>query len=121
MYNRYIPQPDGTHKRKRAFDQANNTIPLQTICPHIERVPEKTNTYTHGSNEKTSVASTSENRNNARNKAITQRTNSFLQNIFPRELDAGDLLIIILLLLVSGDCPDEQNNALLTLAIYLFM
>ena len=46
---------------------------------------------------------------------------SFLRNLLPRDLDTGDLLIIVLLLLMAGDHPEEQNNALLTLAIYLFM
>ena len=39
----------------------------------------------------------------------------------PKGLDTGDLLIIVLLLLMAGDCPEEQNTALLTLALYLFL
>jgi hypothetical protein len=31
------------------------------------------------------------------------------------------LLIIVLLLLMAGDCRDDRNTALLTLALYLFM
>jgi hypothetical protein len=36
-------------------------------------------------------------------------------------LDTGDLLVIVLLLLMAGDCESEQNTALLTLALYLFL
>ena len=31
------------------------------------------------------------------------------------------VLIILLLLLMSGDCQEEPNTALLTLALYLFL
>lgn len=30
-------------------------------------------------------------------------------------------MIILLLLLMAGDCQEDRNTALLTLAIYLFM
>ena len=36
-------------------------------------------------------------------------------------LDTGDLLVIILLLQMAGDCAEDQNTALLTLALYLFL
>jgi hypothetical protein len=29
--------------------------------------------------------------------------------------------VIVLLLLISGDCLEDQNTALLTLALYLFL
>ena len=29
--------------------------------------------------------------------------------------------LILLLLLISGDCQEDQNTALLTLALYLFL
>ena len=47
---------------------------------------------------------------------------SFLRELLPRDLDTGDLLIVILLLLMSADgSGEDQGNALLTLALYLFM
>lgn len=45
----------------------------------------------------------------------------FLRQLLPKDFDTGDLMIILLLLLMSGDCPEDQNWALLTLALYLFM
>jgi hypothetical protein len=45
----------------------------------------------------------------------------FLRRLIPKDLDTGDLLIIVLLLLMSADCQEEKNSALLTLALYLFM
>ena len=45
----------------------------------------------------------------------------FLRQLLPKNLDTGDLFIVLLLLLMSADCQEERNTALLTLALYLFM
>lgn len=45
----------------------------------------------------------------------------FFKNLLPRDLDTGDLMIILLLLLMAGDCEKDRNTALLTLALYFFM
>jgi hypothetical protein len=46
---------------------------------------------------------------------------SFLKRLLPKDFDTGDLMIVLLLLLMAGDCQDDQNTALLTLALYFFM
>ena len=46
---------------------------------------------------------------------------SFLRQLLPKEFDVEDLLIVVLLLLMSGDCQEDQNTALLTLVLYLFL
>ncbi len=46
---------------------------------------------------------------------------SFLQNLLPRDFDTGDLIVVLLLLLMAGDCEEDRNTALLTLALYLFL
>ena len=46
---------------------------------------------------------------------------SFLKQLLPKDLDTGDLLIILLLLLMAGDGKDNKNSWLLTLALYLFL
>lgn len=45
----------------------------------------------------------------------------FLRRLLPKDLDTGDLLVIVLLLLMAGDCAEEKNTALLTLALYMLM
>lgn len=45
----------------------------------------------------------------------------FLRQLLPKDFDTGDLLVILLLLLMSGESKESQNTALLTLALYLFM
>ena len=37
------------------------------------------------------------------------------------EMDSGDLIIILLLLLLANDCEQDRNHALLTLALYFFL
>ena len=46
---------------------------------------------------------------------------SFLKQLLPKDFETEDLLVVLLLLLMSGDCQENQNTALLTLALYLFM
>ena len=116
MYNRYIPQPDGTYRRDRV---PVNPLPPQSKCdipppicppqpppgppkPHVETQTHfHTPTYT------------------SKNAPIG--IGSFFRRLLPKDLDTADLLIIILLLLMAGDKEEEQTNALLTLALYFFM
>lgn len=96
MYNRYIPQQDGTYQKNR--------IPTPTATPaqeqHQQPTPCDTLKETHPQQ---------------------QSAYSFLQQLLPKGLDTGDLLIIILLLLMAGDGKENKNSWLLTLALYLFM
>lgn len=45
----------------------------------------------------------------------------FFKNLLPKDMETADLFIIILLLLMAGDCEEDKNTALLTLALYFFM
>ena len=45
----------------------------------------------------------------------------FFKRLLPQGLDTADLLVILLILLMAGDCEEEKNSALLTLALYFFM
>ena len=51
------------------------------------------------------------------NKSIS----NFLKQLLPKDFDTSDLMIVLLLLIMSGDCAEDQNTALLTLVLYLFM
>ena len=112
MYNRYIPQSDGTYQRRRIQDPhppepaREEPIP-QISCPPPEpprryAPPPRPRPRPQREPENTSIS-------------------GFLKQLLPKGLDSGDLLVVLLLLLISGDCQDDQNTALLTLALYLFM
>jgi hypothetical protein len=45
----------------------------------------------------------------------------FLSQLLPKDFDTGDLIVVLLLLLLAGDCEEDRSTALLTLALYLFM
>ena len=115
MYNRYIPQPDGSYRRRSVADSPSRPshpsvslpepprqeeecceMPCQE-CPHRpqpEPVPKPRREPGCG---------------------------NFLKNLLPGNLDTEDLLIVLLLLLMSGEGRDDQNLPLLTLALYLFL
>ena len=104
MYNRYIPQSDGSFQKNRVSDhrppqpprqppsQQAHTLSPEPICPQ-------------------SIPRSCQNTNAA----------GFLKQLLPKDFDTGDLLIAILLLLMAGDCEDNKTTTLLTLIIYLFM
>ena len=98
MYNRYIPQPDGSFQRNRIPDPAPPEPPCPppplpcTPEPPPRRPPPRHNTVP-----------------------------GFLQQLLPRDFDTGDLIVILLLLLMAGDCEEDRNHAILTIALYFLM
>ena len=112
MYNRYIPQPDGTYRRKR-LEEPNTPVrpapPTQIIPAKEETIPQPCpplppHEIIH------------------EQPATHRQTGAgFLRQLLPKDFDAGDLIVIALLLLIAGDCEAERSNALLTLALYFSM
>ena len=115
MYNRYIPQSDGTYRRNRMQEPASKRQPRpapppqqpkETHCPPPQPEPPR------------------EQQECPRRKSQPQqhiRMDGFLQQLLPRDFDTGDLIVVLLLLLMAGDSEEGRNNALLTLALYFLM
>lgn len=97
MYNRYIPQADGSFQRNRMQDQSKHPQPSPPPPP-VTPPPQPQHRPSQGIG-----------------------IWDFFRQLLPRELDTADLLIILLLLLMAGDCQEDKNSALLTLALYFFM
>lgn len=113
MYNRYIPQSDGTYRRSRVADAPPKPGPKpQAPPPKPPTPPPKTEP------EKPCPPPKS-----PRQMPLHQPKNvdSFLKNLLPADFDTGDLIIILLLLLLAGDCQEDRNTALLTIMLYLFL
>lgn len=120
MYNRYIPQPDGTYRRNRMQDAAKAperqpSVPPPPPEPAREPEPVPCSSCMH---------------NPAPRRPLPQREprrsehagiGTFLKQLLPKEFEAEDLLVVLLLVLMSGDCQENQNWALLTLLLYLFL
>lgn len=96
MYNRYIPKPDGTYQKNRIQTPAQKPPVQQPV-----KQPTTCDDYNPVTHQ--------------------QSAGSFLRQLLPTNLDTGDLLIIVLLLLLAGDSKDNKNTWLLTLALYLFL
>lgn len=140
MYNRYIPQPDGTFRRSQIPDQAPKPAPTrpqpqQPSKPEEpqECQPPQSAQYQQDCrnpvNPRSCAKQGSHNQRRCTRPAPPPRqencrdssVGSFLRSLLPKEFDTSDLLIVILLLLMAGDCQEDQNTALLTLVIYLFL
>jgi len=108
MYNRYIPQPDGSFRRNAVPDRQPQPRPQASEPPPC--VPEPPPPVHPQPSRKDPHAVPAGN-----------SVSGFLRQLLPKDFDTSDLLIVLLLLLMAGDNPEEQSNALLTLALYLFL
>ena len=114
MYNRYIPQPDGTFRRNQVPDNSRRANTPPPPPPPSHEPPPKEEFYPHPTGIQ----------DNSYMRPVSQQSgsiSSFLRKLIPAGLDTGDLLIIVLLLLMAGDCQEDQNTAILTLVLYLFL
>ena len=108
MYNRYIPQPDGTYRRSRVAEpkphrpEPRPPIPEPPPCtPEVHHEPPPPPPK----------------RQPPRHSDVS----TFLHQLLPKDFDTGDLIVILLLLLMAGDCEEDRNNAILTIALYFLM
>lgn len=114
MYNRYIPQPDGSYRRSQIHTpepEPRRPAPQPECCPPEKQDPPPPPPKCPPEREREPVPPCRQNIGAA----------DFLRQLLPKGLDTGDLLIILLLLLMAGDCKEDRNTALLTLVLYLFM
>ena len=100
MYNRYVPQSDGSFQRNRMPDKAppSGSSPPPPQQPAPPPPPPSM--------------------------PIIQSSGGpfgFLKQILPNGFDFGDLAILFLLLLMAGDNKENRDNALLTMALYFIL
>lgn len=120
MYNRYIPQPDGSYRRNTVADPPPKP---PSRPPKTEEVPILPPRFPPAQEPPRLRPAASMRPVPPRSKRAGESTSigTFLKQLLPKNFDTEDLLIILLLLLMSGDCKEDQNTALLTLVLYLFM
>ena len=105
MYNRYVPQPDGSYRRNRVAEQNR---PKPAPKPEPAPCPPPPPAQEHRPPPKQSCSH-------------RQESGGFLRQLLPKDFDTGDLIVMLLLLLMAGDCQEDRNNALLTIALYFMM
>lgn len=117
MYNRYIPQPDGTYRRNRIQDvpNAQEQQPPEPPIDHKEPEPPPCSSCVHACPPRRPVPQWENRRKD--NTGVS----TFLRQLLPKDFGVEDLLVVLLLLLMAGDSQEKQNTALLTLALYLFL
>ena len=101
MYNRYVPQADGSYRKTRV---SSSEDPKQS--------------YQQGEIPSIAWENKQSSGNNPRSSAPL---GSFFRNLLPHDLDTEDLIVILLLLLLSQDGGKNGNRAILTLGAYLFL
>ena len=135
MYNRYVPQSDGTFRKSRIPDPPKaaprkpspppnpreKTGFSQPLCKPgarppmtYRRRPSRPEPYL---TKPESIPEKNESFEHAKDGGIV----SFLRQLLPKGLCTEDMIVILLLLLMCGDNEESKNNALLTLVIYLFL
>lgn len=120
MYNRYIPQPDGSYRRDKVPETKQPTRRPQPLPPHRPAPPPPpANCPPPPPVDCPPPQSPVPIRKKPHSEP--QGIGSFLKQLLPKELDTADLLIILLLLLMAGEKEEEKNNALLTMALYFLM
>lgn len=114
MYNRYIPQPDGSYRRNRMPEPTRHRPPPPPPQPPKQEEASSPPPPEHPK-EKTACPL---------KKAHPLQGNGmdgFLRQLLPKDFDTGDLIVVLLLLLMAGDNEEGRNNALLTLVLYFLM
>ena len=130
MYNRYIPQPDGSHLRQPTKEPPMPPAPRPEPPQHQPEPPKPPEHHRppepprepekhHGSPPPPPPERHHGAPPPARHPA--QGGGHFLSRILPPGFDTGDLLVVALLLLMAGDNPEQKNTALLTLAMYFIL
>ena len=121
MYNRYIPQPDGTYRRNRMQEIVNIPEKPQPPPPPPPPAPVREAEPAHCSNCIHNYPPRRPIPRQDPRKKDAGTVSSFLKQLLPKDFEVEDLLVVLLLLLMSGDCQENQNIALLTLVLYLFL
>ena len=103
MYNRYIPQPDGSYRRNPTPEQRQQRQPQKPPSP-----PPMSQRPTPPPMPQ-------------RHPPQPEPIPGFLRQLIPQGFDTGDLIVVLLLLLIAGDSREQRSNALLTLALYFIL
>lgn len=110
MYNRYIPQSDGSFRRSQVNDGGASRSPGNQRQPQAGQnappspPPQATATVHQGSPGDMGMGN----------------MGGFLKGLLPQSFDTEDM-IIILLLLLFGNSGKDTNATFLTLILYLFL
>ena len=121
MYNRYIPQADGSYRRSAVREpikgpERKPQEPEKPLCSppeHPAFPPCGPNCLAAGHCARTKP------RPKPQKDALG--VESFFKQLLPGDFCTEDLFVVLLLLLMYAEGSKDNNTALLTLALYLFL
>lgn len=123
MYNRYVPQSDGSYRRKPVEEPVH-----QPFCPRPEAPPlpppSPPQRLPPAPPSPSPCQSCVHRPAVSRPQAPARQPESigkFLKQLLPRGFDTEDLIVVLLLLLMAGENRETPNSPLLTLGLYLFL
>ncbi len=126
MYNRYIPQSDGTFRRSQIPERPPSRRPgpsqqsMNRPAPNPTQQPVQ-NQSDSRPNQKQQSWNPPPQRSCGPSENTAGSVGAFLKGLLPQNFDTEDLIVVLLLLLMSGKNNSDQNAALMTLGIYLFL
>ena len=102
MYNRYVPQPDGSFRKNTQPEPQKKTVqqPGGTGGKRAPPPPPEQKTV---------------------RPPVYKESAGIWKELLPKNLNSEDLLIMSLLLLLSRESGEGKEHALIALAIYLFL
>lgn len=131
MYNRYIPQADGSFQRNRIPEPESQKPPIVEQRSSDSPSPQKQPANNFQESRQNPPPVSRPKQPMVQNQPKPYRTpkpdstagsiGGFFKGLLPENLDTEDLIVILLLLLMSSSNSKDPNAALLTLGIYLFM
>lgn len=117
MYNRYVPQSDGSYRRSSIPDPNSRTPQQQPPRPKPQEPPPPPEKPRPACPRSCPTPRPQPRKSQPQ----AQGVGSFLMQLLPNDFDTGDLLVVLLLLLISADGCEDRSNSLLTLALYLLL
>ena len=114
MYNRYVPQSDGSYRRSRMEEPRPS--PARPRPQQPSPTPEPPCQQPEPPECRQPEPPCREQRPHQ-----NQPIGGFLRQLLPSNFDTADLIIVLLLLLLAGDCEEDRTTAMLTLVLYLFL
>lgn len=131
MYNRYVPQADGSFRRSRIQEPIPNqpnrppSFPGMREPPQRQPPPQQQDNCQQGNAPRQNCPPPQRNppptHSGGQWEHSAPSVGSFLRGLLPQNFDVEDLMVVLLLLLMSGNSGSDQNGALITLVIYLFL
>lgn len=117
MYNRYVPQGDGSFQRSAIPDPPRREPPKEPprpVPPPNPQPPLPKEPQQPPSPPEPCPPPEEKYRE-------PQRATDFFSRLLPQNMDSGDLLMLLILLLLLNDGSGDAPPALLTLALYFLL